>query len=147
MSRQHDIDSLKKRLAGLSPKQRRALLEKLGKGADLKSSLEGDFIEKATPLEVETIQNEEGERYEVRKFMASAAQSRMWFLDQFFYHQPVYSSPMTFHLQGKLDADLLEESFNQVTPAIQEMIDGRQVMTSEAAYRVKEEPDSHQCLS
>ena len=41
----------------------------------------------------------------------------------------------------------LQESFNRVTPAIQELIEGKQVLTSEAAYRVKEELDSHQCLS
>ena len=43
--------------------------------------------------------------------------------------------------------ECLQESFSRVTPAIQEMIEGKQVLTSEAAYRVKEEPDSPQCLS
>jgi hypothetical protein len=40
----------------------------------------------------------------------------------------------------------LQNSFKRVTPAIQEMIDGRQVLTSEAAYRVKGRDDSNQCI-
>ena len=36
----------------------------------------------------------------------------------------------------------LQESFKRVTPAIQEMIEGKQVLTSEAAYRVKERSDA-----
>ena len=40
----------------------------------------------------------------------------------------------------------LQDSFKRVTPAIQEMIEGRQVLTSEAAYRVKARADSNQCV-
>ena len=36
----------------------------------------------------------------------------------------------------------LQESFKRVTPAIQEMIEGKQVLTPEAAYRVKERSDA-----
>ena len=40
----------------------------------------------------------------------------------------------------------LQDSFKRVTPAIQEMIEGRQVLTSEAAYRVMGRADSNQCI-
>ena len=36
----------------------------------------------------------------------------------------------------------LQESFNRVTPAIQEMIQGKQVLTPAAAYRVRTDADS-----
>jgi hypothetical protein len=37
----------------------------------------------------------------------------------------------------------LQNSFKRVTSALQEMIEGRQVLTSDAAYRIKSSRDSH----
>jgi hypothetical protein len=37
----------------------------------------------------------------------------------------------------------LQENFDRVTPALQEMIQGKQVLTPTAAYRVRTAADSH----
>ena len=114
MKSQSDREELKKRLAGLSPDERRSLLKKLGKKACASDAKHASKISKAEPVFVEETRDVNGDTVEIRKFKASSVQERMWFLDQFFGDQPVYSSPMAFHLQGKLNVKALQDAFNSV---------------------------------
>lgn len=102
---------LKKRLAGLSEEQRLALLKKIRKQAadGVKKS---KSIGKAEPLSVERRKNPNGDWVEAKLYEASVAEEGMVFLSDYFVGQPVYTSPMAFHLTGQLDADLLEDAFN-----------------------------------
>lgn len=44
----------------------------------------------------------------------SYTQERIWFLEQLEPGKPIYNLPIMFRIEGKLDADLLEESLNEI---------------------------------
>ena len=47
-------------------------------------------------------------------FPASFAQQRLWFLAQLNPERPAYTIPCAVRLQGRLDADRLEECLNEI---------------------------------
>ncbi|MDG2170793.1 MAG: condensation domain-containing protein, partial [Opitutales bacterium] len=111
MSTPSKSQDLKERLAGLSEEQRLSLLAKM---RDRSSGGEkpDHGIEKADPISVEKRQNPHGETVEVKIYEASNTEESMLFLIDYFAGEPVYTSPMAFHLTGQLNPDLLEESLN-----------------------------------
>ena len=44
----------------------------------------------------------------------SFAQERVWYLDQLYGDIPGTNVPVAFHISGKLNADALEQSFNEI---------------------------------
>lgn len=50
-----------------------------------------------------------------RRLPLTAAQQRLWFLDQFDPSQSAYNITTAFRLKGKLDLDLLEQSLSELT--------------------------------
>ncbi len=49
-----------------------------------------------------------------KRFPASFAQERLWFMDQLIQDKPVYNVPLMLHLRGWLDVDVLERSINEI---------------------------------
>jgi amino acid adenylation domain-containing protein len=47
-------------------------------------------------------------------FPASSAQARLWFIDQYEPNSALYNIPISFHLRGKLDVQVLEQSINEL---------------------------------
>ena len=107
-------DDLKKRLAGLAPEHRKVLLEKLKRTKAKGTNERFESIPKAKPLDIEQEKFPGLRGKEVRVFPASHAQERMWFLHEYSFPKPVYSSPMAFRLKGHLDGDQLERAFTKL---------------------------------
>ncbi|WP_172844444.1 non-ribosomal peptide synthetase [Tumebacillus algifaecis] len=53
-----------------------------------------------------------GEGYKV--FPTSFAQRRLWFLDQLIPNSPLYNIPMAYRMDGPLDVEALEQSFQEI---------------------------------
>ncbi len=50
----------------------------------------------------------------IKRFPASFAQERLWFLDQLLQDKPVYNVPLMLRLRGRLDVGVLERSINEI---------------------------------
>ncbi len=97
---------LKARLARLTPAQRAALAEKLGRGGPhLRSGVlplvpcPARAVTGAGPLVIP----------------ASSAQRRMWFLHSYAPDSPAYNTAKLFHLHGSLDGPLWERALQALT--------------------------------
>jgi hypothetical protein len=118
---------LEKRLAGLSPERRAALLKKVRKGREAERPREGGAI---------PVRPRDAESYPL-----SFAQERLWFLDQYEPDSAEYNVPQAFRLRGALDADRLRRALGRLvarhevlrTVFRQEGEQPRQVIRADAA--------------
>lgn len=106
--------TLKKRLAELNAEERKALLKKIKSGNRQSTNSDPEVIPKAEPFLVQEVRAESGASQQIRVYPASHTQERMWFLHEMSFPDPVYSSPMSFHLAGELDDAKVEASFQDV---------------------------------
>ena len=94
-----------KRIAALSPQQREKLLKKLSQSKSESASPTADEREftQSPPI------SQTGETV----FPLSAAQQRLWFLEQLVGKSPFYNVPGAVEIQGVLDANLLQRCFSE----------------------------------
>ncbi|MBV1874239.1 MAG: hypothetical protein KUG80_05635, partial [Gammaproteobacteria bacterium] len=95
-----DNQRLKAQLAGLSPEQRQALLQKIQK---IKGKTKGSDLDRAI-----------GTYPRGESIALSFAQQRLWFLDQLEGQNPSYNMPAMFELKGDLNRCALSSALNDI---------------------------------
>lgn len=91
----------------LTPQEKRALLERLLREKAAKASLQD--ADKSTHRSPITPVSRD-QKY----FPLSSAQQRIWLLDQFEPGTPTYNIPFSLRLEGTLDLEALEATFNEI---------------------------------